>query len=146
MVDLALPDRVLRPSAGVGGHLHILAADLLGAGQLQLRTGLVCAGQHRPAHRHLQRVPVAAGISHAVHASGQPIHCPADGNVVTERPAGHLQPGPVQCPLKLAGHGVGRGSGQVLPGAQRLAVAGVQQVVQCLVGVDGGRRKPQRPV
>ena len=40
--------------------------------------------------------------------------------------------------FKGTGHGVGRGGGQVLPGAQRLPVTGVQQVVEGLVLLDGG--------
>ena len=135
-----------RPGAGVGAGLHKSPVHLVHPGDLEFAGGLVDPGQHRPADCHLQGIPVAGGVGDPGHVFGQVIHGPADGGLVVEGPAGHLEPGPVQGGFQLAADGVGRGGGQVLPAARRLLVPGIQQIQKGLVGVGIGRVQPRRLV
>ena len=73
----------------------------------------------------------------------QPLPCQVlnglpDHRLVAESPAGQLQPGPVQRPLKLLGCGVGRGGRQVFKGTVCLLRPGIEQIDQSggVVGVS----------
>lgn len=146
MVDLALPERVFGAGARVGADLDELAAHLFGAGQLQFGTGLIHAGKHRPAGGYFKCVLVPAWVSDTGHVVGQSVNGSLYSCLVVESTAGYLQPGTVQRALKLAGHGVSRGGGQVSPGSQRLAVPGVQQVVEGFAAFNGRGFQLCRPV
>ena len=143
MVNPALPHRMGGAGTLVGGHLHKLAVHLFHAGQLQFRTGLVCAGQHGPAGGHFQRVSVAAGVGDVRHGVRQVIHRAADGGAVIQGSGADQPPRAGKPVLKRAGHRVGGGGRQVLPGAAGLAVPGIQQVQQGRGLVDRRRVQPR---
>ena len=142
VVNPALPHRMGGAGTLVGGHLHKLAVHLFHAGQLQFRTGLVYAGQHGPAGGHFQRVGVAAGVGDVRHGVRQVIHRAADGGAVIQGPGADQPPRAGKPVLKRAGHRVGGGGRQVLPGAAGLAVPGIQQVQQGGGLVDRRRVQP----
>ena len=126
----------------VGGYFHKLAVHLFHAGQLQFRTGLVHAGQYSTAGGYFQRVGVAAGVGDVRHGVRQVIHRAADGGAVIQGSGADQPPRAGKPVLKRAGHGVGGGGRQVLPGAAGLAVPGVQQVQQGRGLVDRRRVQP----
>ena len=142
VVDPALPHRMGGAGPLVGGHFHKFAAHLFHAFQLQFRTSLVHAGQHRPAGGNFQRVGVAAGVGDVRHGVRQGIHRAADGGVVIHGPSADQPPRAGKPVLKRAVHRVGGGGRQVLPGAAGLAVPGIQQVQQGRGLVDRRRGQP----
>ena len=142
VVNPALPHRMGGAGTLVGGHFHKLAVHLFHAGQLQFCTGLICAGQHGPAGGNFQHVGVAAGVGDVRHGVRQVIHRAADGGAVIQGPGADQPPCAGKPVLKRAGHRVGGGGRQVLPGAAGLAVPGIQQVQQGRGLVDRRRVQP----
>ena len=126
----ALPLGVAGSGSSVGGGLEELHAHLIGTGDLQLACGLVDAGQDGAPCGHLDAVPVAGRVGNELHAVCKAVHGLLHGGLVVEGTGAHLGPCGIQGALKLACDGVGRGGGQVLPCACRLACSGVQQIVQ----------------
>lgn len=95
-----------------------------------------------PAGGHFQRVGVPAGVGDVRYGVRQVIHRAADGRVVIHSPGADQPPRAGKPVLKRAGHRVGGGGRQVLPGAAGLAVPGVQQVQQGRGLVDRRRVQP----
>ena len=85
---------------------------------------------------------MAGWVGDELHAVCKAVHSLFDGGFVVEGTGAHLGPCGVQGAFKLACDGVGRGGGQVLPGARRLACSGVQQIVQCGALFKGRRLQP----
>ena len=126
----ALPLGVAGSGSSVGGGLEELHAHLVGAGDLQFPGGLVDAGQNGAPCGHLDAVLVAGRVGDELHAVCKAVHGLLHGSLVVKGTGAHLGPCGVQGALKLACDGVGRGGGQVLPCARRLACTSVQKVIK----------------